>query len=418
MKIKGTWKVTSFEIEKNSENQNLIELLKKEKIGDDDSEKYIIYNQQNLWLFESDFIIQEDSFANILDKFSSKDYLHKIKYFHDGIFEDLAASINEVEIYSKIIEGNNISGINRSKLKISVNILRKTLLTGKDKFVESLYILIFLANKTEKNGNKFMFAFEDGEQSFRENIAFEGTKEYDLFVLYDWVTNDNDYPDSFKTKIAIVRKIIFNRKSFENSDEILIEAKSAFNRIISRETDKYFEQVNQLKEDFLLLAESQNKVNRSLHLSVFGWLGYLAWTIFDVVRSYSGNNLFNKILFSQSEKISIVLLILFLALVVIFSAHIKEIYDNRKTYMNLKDMYQKKLFFNEEDFVQYMNKPTVSKIYVVGFIVLIFILFFRFLGFSRIILFFKALSSYILKYHQITSRVCEFGYWLKSYLGS
>lgn len=384
----GKWNGTSFELDNVSVNFQLINLLKGKKIGEEESEKYIIYNDANLFFFESEFICQESLFSNIMDKFYIKNYSGTLFYYHEGGFEELAGNPDEIETYSKIIQENNISGIDRSKLKISVNALEKILISNKDRFVETIYILIFLANKTKRDGNNFIFEFEDGEKIFLRSISFENSEDVNLFQLYDWIVNDTEFPNSYKTKLAIIRKIVFNKKSFEDSDDILIEAKSAFNRIISRETDKYFEQVNQLKEDFLSLADTQNKVNRSLHISVFGWLGYLAWTIFDVIRDYPGNNLFHKIINSQSEKVTIVLLILLSALMVIFGAYIKEIYDNKKTYLDLKDMYKNKLFFDEEDFIRYMKAPKISNLYLTGFIILAVVLVIRIIGFSKVFEFF------------------------------
>lgn len=134
----GKWNGTSFELDNVSVNFQLINLLKGKKIGEEESEKYIIYNDANLFFFESEFICQESLFSNIMDKFYIKNYSGTLFYYHEGGFEELAGNPDEIETYSKIIQENNISGIDRSKLKISVNALEKILISNKDRFVETI----------------------------------------------------------------------------------------------------------------------------------------------------------------------------------------------------------------------------------------------------------------------------------------
>ncbi len=377
------WNGTSLQIFNNDRNQELIQSLMDKNIGEPDGDYYIVYNNKNLWFFEQEYIKEQTKFKEIIDKLSQKNYTDDLEYYESGNFECLNMNMNtykrESEIYKQIISENNIDGIERKKLNISINILSQTNKNGdkEQKYVETIYILIFLAHKTMRIGNEFNFYFNSEHRNFQIDLNFTKKVEYDLFNMYEWIVKENDYQESFKIKLDIVREIIFRKQSIKESESILTEAKSVFKRIISQETKEYFEQANQLRRDFLTLSSDQNKANRTLHISLFGWLGYIGLTILDFIKEYEGQYLINSIVFLYSEKVIIIILLLIGTLIVIMSAYVKEVYDNKKTYKELRVMYIEKFNFTEQDFDKYMKEPKVNKVYCIIAVGIVIALFFR-----------------------------------------
>ena len=78
-----------------------------------------------------------------------------------------------------------------------------------------------------------------------------------LYPIYNWIFNDVEYKDSYKVKLQIARQIIIKKKNIKNVEELLLDCKLAYKRIISKKTDEYFSQINQLKDDFLMLSKNK-----------------------------------------------------------------------------------------------------------------------------------------------------------------
>ncbi|EJX8089146.1 hypothetical protein OEN06_002708, partial [Enterococcus faecalis] len=203
----------------------------------------------------------------------------------------------------------------KEKLGISIRHFENYEQTDKVKFIQSIYVLLFLSNITNYKNNNFNFKVRCDEKEFEIDINYCDIKVLDLYDTYLWIIKNGD---NIQTRLKIIRELIIRKKSFYLSDRDLCSADSAFNRIIKEETDKYFSQVNLLKDDFLKLSKEKQESYQALHLKFLGWCSAVALYIYDELKSIDGDNLWKKILFSKSEKSLLILLIFILSLIVIW----------------------------------------------------------------------------------------------------
>ena len=235
--------------------------------------------------------------------------------------------------YKKIITENNINGINKKDLSISV---KHFSLYEEDKKIHSLrniYILIFISNVTDFIENNFEFKIKSDNKEAVKNINFNELNSLNLLDIYNWIMQNEE---NLFTRLRIVREIILNKESFELSNTDLESAKSAFNKIIKEETNKYFDQINILKDDFLTLSERKQESYNSLHLKFLGWCSAIAIFIDDILKDQPSDNLFNKLFFYSSDKFFIFLIIFIITLVIIWLIFIKEMGDYKKEYKKMR----------------------------------------------------------------------------------
>ena len=154
------WVNTVAVIDLNSPIQKFFE---SNQIGTSKADGYYIYNKENTWFFEEEFInTPNHNLQQIFDKLSIKNY-DSIQFF-----DCVTKKINEVtehdaEDYLKIINLNVISGIEYDKLKISLNLLSGGNYNTKSDRVRqriNIYILILLSNRTKRQQNRLEFTFE------------------------------------------------------------------------------------------------------------------------------------------------------------------------------------------------------------------------------------------------------------------
>ncbi|EGO2668902.1 hypothetical protein FKY79_07340 [Enterococcus faecalis] len=266
----------------------------------------------------------------------------------------------------------------KEKLGISIQHFTNYEQTDKVKFIQSIYILLFLSNITNYKNNIFNFKVRCDDKEFKMDINYCDIKVWNLYDTYLWIIKNED---NIQTRLKIIRQLIIRKKSFDLSNRDLCSADSAFNRIIKEETDKYFSQVNLLKDDFLKLSKEKQESYQALHLKFLGWCSAVALYIYDELKSVDGDNLWKKILFSKSEKSLLILLIFILSLIVIWLLFIKETSELKSEYEKLKDLYIKQLYFDKKDFSNHIKEPGIPKLYQSIFYTFLGILALRFFVF-------------------------------------
>lgn len=366
MEIKGSFNLTSFEFEQNQHPEILTNYI----------EDGVLYNQESLLFLEERYIDENSQFLNISEKLSAKDFDSKLKILKNNHLKEVRDYSQETELYKRVLSENNIEGITQKEdLLVSVRHFEDYKHTDKIKFVQSIYILLFLANITVFKENQFSFKVKFDENEAVKEISFEKIEHFDLVKAYDWITTSKE---NLHTRLKIIREIILRKKSFNFVDSDLESAKSAFNRIIKEETDKYFVQVNMLKDDFFKLSEQKRKSYNSLHLKFLGWIGSIGIFIYGQLKDKPSGSLFHKLFFTVSEKTKLFLLIFIIALTIIWSIFMKEMWDNKKEYKNIKEFYTKQLFFEEVDFKNYLEEPRINFWYKLMFVFLLVCLVIRF----------------------------------------
>lgn len=346
------WRGTSLELEKNEENNSFIELLKNEnldvKISDD---IYKVENQKDYFILEDDFIEKSKRFPTIIKKLSDKNYDEPIKVYDRANkkfnYHDL--KYNDKYIYQKVTGSNNIDGEIRN-FQISISRLNETLDNSKPKsqLLIDFLILLAIATKVTYTAEKFKVEFITDEDKFVDEFNLDSRPLY-LFPLYEWAILSTEYKDSYKIKLQIMRKIIVNKRSIHEVNEILKDCKLAHRRIISHKTDDYFSQLNDLKNDFFKLADDENSSLRALNISIFAWLGSFGMELFNLVKDYDKDDFFCYLLTSKGEKKFITVLIFLIALLFIFVCYMVEMYALKQKYNTIKKIYKDNILFESDE---------------------------------------------------------------------
>lgn len=382
------WKNTSLKIDsQTAEGALLIEVLNEEgiKLRGDESIQ-ILENQQEYYILEDEFINNSKNLSSIILKYSAK-HFDDIATVYDkelNRFKYLEVDSADKNFYEEIVIENIVDADIR-EFPISINTLETVFdkVNKKSNLILDIFILIALANKSNFNAEEFNFEVRVDDKIYRGALNID-SKPLKLFPIYDWVINDEEYKESYNVKLHVVRQVIINKQNIGDTLGLLEDSKLAYKRIISKKTNEYFEQLNQLKDDFLVLSQNENSALRTLNLTFFAWLGSLGLELFKVIIDYNGVNIFQYILFSKGEKKSIVVLIFIIALIAIFVAYIIEIKSLEGTYEVIKTIYKDKILFQTEEadekkFEKTIKRPKVGKLQIAVFSLILMLLFWRFI---------------------------------------
>ena len=380
------WQNTAAIIDLNSPLQ---QIFKSNQIGLNKNDGYYIYNKENTWIFEEEFInAPSHNLQQIFDKLCIKNY-DNIQYFDSVTSEFKVVTESDAENYLKIISFNTINGVEYDKLKISLKLLSGGDYSSKSDRVRHLiniYVLLLLANRTKRQQNRLEFTFEGDLDSFVFKTEFgkqnsiDGSLEIDgLLEIYEWIVTEQEYSEAYKVKLQIVRSLILKQKKLDGLDLIKNQAESIFNRIVSGKTDHYFELQNNLKDDFIKISTMISESNSSLNTKLFGWLTAFSLIIFDFIKKSDGQSIFGRIVCSTSEKTNVLLLLLIMALLIIMLMFNLDIRNIRKQYQCLKDLYVNQMSISNEEFNKFIKKPLYSNMYNLLLLSLLIILVIRFL---------------------------------------
>lgn len=386
------WQNTAAIIDLNSPLQ---QIFKSNQIGLNKNDGYYIYNKENTWIFEEEFIdVPSHNLQQIFDKLCIKNY-DNIQYFDSVTSEFKVVTESDAENYLKIISFNTINGVEYEKLKISLKLLSGGDYSSKSDRVRHLiniYVLLLLANRTKRQQNRLEFTFEGdldscvfitefGKQNLTDGLLEinELLKSDGLLEIYEWIVNEQEYSEAYKVKLQIVRSLIIKQKRLDELDLIKNQAESIFNRIISGKTDHYFELQNNLKDDFIKISTMISESNSSLNTKLFGWLTAFSLIIFDFIKKSDGQSLFGRIVCSTSEKTNVLLLLLIMALLIIMIMFNLDIRNIRKQYQCLKDLYVNQMFISKEEFNKFIKKPLYRNMYNLLLLSLLIVLVLRLL---------------------------------------
>lgn len=380
-----TWKGTSMVINCDSENRDeLIDILENE--GIELRSGNVLENQSNYFIFENEFINQETNLIKILTKFKKKNYENRFKVYitNSREFQFIKAKTDDRNKYKKIVSQNIIDGDIR-ELDISLNIINETLDDSvKSRVLLDILILLALANKSSYSAEDFKAEFRTDDNYYRTKISIINDNPIGLYPIYNWIINDDEYEESYNVKLHIVRQVIAIKQDIKDVEGILEDSKLAHKRIISKKTDDYFDQLNQLKDDFLTLSKNENTALRTLHVTFFAWIGYIGIELFDIITKYDGTDILHYLFCSQGIKKGLIILMFIAALTIIFVGYVSEIKSLQKTYNVIRTLYKDKILFetdleNESKFEMIIKEPRIGYSQLVIFIIIMIGLAIRFL---------------------------------------
>jgi hypothetical protein len=208
MKIKGTFKNTSFQFD--DETPEILNSF---------IEENELYNHPNLLFLEEQYINECNRFSNIIDKFKIKKFDSNLLIYRNNQLEELNDFSKEVELFNQVITENNINGLYKKDLNISVEHFKKYEESNKIEFVQFLYILLFLSNITDYKDNSFTFKVKIEEKETTEKISFDKIQSYNLVKIYSWIINSKE---NLQTRLKIIREIIVRKNPLIYQKEICI----------------------------------------------------------------------------------------------------------------------------------------------------------------------------------------------------
>lgn len=300
------WKNTSLKIDsRTSDGSVLIKALNKESIELRlDESIHVLENQSKHYILEDDFINNSRNLPLIIRKYSKKDYEDTIRIYDEELsgFKSLKVESSDKKIYEEIIKENIIDADIR-EFPISINTLEKVLDkdSRKSSLILDIFILISIANKSKFNAEDYSFEVGVDDKTYRATLNID-SESLNLFPIYDWIINNEEYKESYNVKLHVVRQVIINKQNMLDVKGLLEDSKLAYRRIISKKTNEYFEQLNQLKDDFLILSQNENSTLRTLNLTFFAWLGSLGLELFNIIKDYTGTDILQYVFFLQERK--------------------------------------------------------------------------------------------------------------------
>lgn len=383
-KWEGTDLVLDEEVEDDIE---IIQVLKNEGISfrdkDIEDSKCYLRNQKRFFILEDEFIKQSTNIISIIRKLVEKDFESSVKVYdrNENKFVQIESSSCDKKLYENILSRNIMTGSERN-LEISINILNEVLCKDKSKLFIDILILFALAHKTTYTAENVKCEFINDDKHFYIDLNLLSSEPLYLWPLYDWVFNGREYKDSHTLKLKIVRRVILNRKNLDNIEDILIDSKITYRRIISQKTDDYFEELNRLKDDYLILSKNIQGSVRVVNITFFTWLGTLGIEVFKIAMAYEGDELWEYLFWAKDDKIVLLVIISLVALCIIALAYYREFKCLQSEYRTIKNIYKDKIFLQESDvefdkFSDLILEPSISNVEKYTFILLFLLLFVR-----------------------------------------
>ena len=261
--------------------------------------------------------------------------------------------------------------------------------------------MLLFSNFTNHENDLFKFKLVIDNNEITNDYCFGDSipdKQLEfLEELYYWIVDDGD---NYIQKLSIVRSILLKNKSFTIENSLLNSVKSIFQRIIDSNVDRYFNEVALLKDDFLKIVERENNIYQSLHIKLMGWFSALALLIFDKIKDYKGEDVFFRLIGSDSQKTKLLLLMLIGALIFILIIYVLEMRKNRAEYNKLKSFYTTSLMFTDGDFEEKIELPRLDIRYILFMFWVVLILVFKIFTFYLNFIIYTGLItlSFVLSY--------------------
>lgn len=385
-----------------------------------------IFNHKSFMYFEAEYILQQGSryFTDVVDKLCDKRIDDKWYYFSptkEAYIENVGLS-EEVTAYANDINNNNISlhEIERDKITISpffFNVLKKNYeLNDKEKseeikilnYMTELFSLFVLAEKTtleqDLDGCTIAFIFEIRTKGSEKKVFKVTWADWDFFKQeyffdsYRWIRENDKILINNDVKLEIVRGEISRGKSFSVNKDSVSKYRTILNRIINNETKEYFEQQNKLKEEYIELNKMKLESSRQLRNKLLGLITTISVAFYGLV--YKNDGTLN--ISAPNDGLALLFLCAAATVAFFFLVQIIELWDRKKMYLELKNIYVDKLNFDREDYDSTVHEPDIFDLWkdfliALSFFILLILLMRYFLGgVEEVKIFFKQYFKIIL----------------------
>lgn len=350
---------------------------------------YIYDNKPDTLFFEQEYILEnKNSFQKITKKLKIKNYNYPLKVFNskDLLFDSEIDYSKENSIYNEVLHENIFdTNYNISDFNISINMINDYDKEHNLSKIKDIYILLFLANKTKIVNDTFTFVFQNAKtreyNDLKISLNEDNNNEFNnLFGLYSWIMNENNYERSHIIKIEIIRNILSTK--IKSSDLVISEAKDAFNIIISNKTGDFFELRNKLVNEYMNYANQMDNILGKSTLQFLGWFTSLSIYIFNTISSNenSNKNVFYLLFFDNSEQVKTIYSLLAFAIIFILAYFYINKKNIIKRYTNLKNFYETEYSLTELTNSPLFTSKTQNYIangYISFLIIILLLLIFR-----------------------------------------
>jgi len=175
-----------------------------------------LFNQPHLLFLEETYMNGCSFFSRVVDKFKVKDFDGELLKYEQNQLIKVDDFSDEVALFKDVIDQNNISGLPKRDLIISIEHFKYYEQTPKVMFIQSLYVLLFISEKTIFENGEFIFSMKNDNQSVIKTIHFPNIEIVNLTKFYFWITEDKL---NFSSRLKMVRNLIIKRQSFDLSDD-------------------------------------------------------------------------------------------------------------------------------------------------------------------------------------------------------
>lgn len=334
--------------------------------------------QESLFLDEFFILQTKEDFDLFLDKFQNKtmnkEYIYQLYNYKKELFENvnLLKSIDILE-FTKVLQANNISLENIEKEQVYIppvffylwkekvmeffpdknnSFLEE--LTVALKYLEELFSLIYIADKTTFKDNTFKFIIS-GSDDKKVSKKVEWGKWDELqstnyYNIYRWENKRKNINKSIS--LNIVRNYFLNKGNIEldiNSEETL---NTLLNIVIKGDIEIYYEQKNKLKEEVFSIEKMISESKRDILKNLLALIISIGIGFYGII--------FDKENFSfLTKNIPLMWMFRFMIVAVAYFGftYFLNIYEVRKFYDNTQRIYTHHLLFDKDDFDSMIKKP-------------------------------------------------------------
>lgn len=333
--------------------------------------KLVLENQRGYFILEDEYINGSERLLSIIDKLAHKNYDNNIFVYRNEDFVEINATADDKYKYNNVVKENIIDGDLRS-FNISIDILNEALDKNNTKsvLIIDFFILLALANRIKYDAENINVEFKSEKGCYTLSLNIN-SKPLNLYELYHWIFNSDEY----KIKIQIARQVIININNLTEINKILLDCKRIYRRIIEKNTNEYFEQINIFKNDFIDVRRRSIDALRRVNYSFLACIGSFSIKIFD-----NTNHL--KFFLTNSLQGVIISVIYLIVLCIIFGLYHSEIKSLKETYEGIKRIYEDKVIFenisnDKEKECIFAIKPKLGKLQLIIFVICLIIIFLR-----------------------------------------
>ncbi|WP_461045263.1 hypothetical protein [Salinicoccus sp. CNSTN-B1] len=224
-------------------------------------------------------------------------------------------------------------------------------------FFRELFSLSALAERTifyDSEIIKFIIHGDSGEKIEKEvNVkSREDLKTDSYYKSYEWVLDDFEDKIKKETKLNIFRNYLRKRQTFAITDDPTHIFRALVQNLIKGETDKYFEQQNKIKDEFVELTKISFQAHQSLFKIGVGVLISIGIAYYGLIINNEDFDI--KV---RDYRIGLVFLFGFIGLVFSLLVFYREVRQIQELYEKLKKIYVDQFGFSKNQFDQFVNKP-------------------------------------------------------------